>query len=338
MWQLGDAELLAAWQPLPRVTQLQDRHLFPREDRVVFYEHDHSYLVDGVRVPRSVTSLLHAYATPFEPTRALACMKRRDWDVKREAMEQQGLGTSDEDIMARWRRNGEVQSKRGTLLHYHAECLLNGVEVDEPQSPEFVQVRTLYRALLLRGMTPHSTELCVFHCGLRVAGQIDALFLDADCKLVIVDWKRVRNLRTEGFDPSRYPLDRLPDSNYWIYSLQLNLYRYILETEYAHDVAAMYLAVVHPKQPLPRLVEVPRLEAEMRALHDFELEQGRAVSSAPSLDSPFEYPRNVRRARSIVFGSQQLAFEQCLPRSRARWFPRPWRRSLIRPRCQRPRA
>ena len=133
----------------------------------------------------------------------------------------------------------------------------------------------------------HSNSKSIFHVGLRVAGQIDALFLDASWRLVIVDWKRIRFLRTEGFHPLRYPLDRLPDSNYWIYSLQLNLYRYILETEYAHDVSAMFLAVVHPEQPLPRLIEVPRLEAEMRALHDFEIEQGRAVSNAPSLDSPF---------------------------------------------------
>ena len=287
MWQLGDAELMEAWQPLPRVTQLQDRHPFPREDRVVFHEHDHSYFVDGVRVPRSVTSLLHAYATPFEPARALACMKRRDWDVKREAMEQQGMRTSDEDIMARWRRNGEVQSKRGTLLHYHAECLLNGVEVNEPQSPEFVQVRTLYRAFLLRGMTPHRTELCVFHCGLRVAGQIDALFLDPDCKLVIVDWKRVRNIRTEGFDPLRYPLDHLPDTNFWMYSMQLNLYRYIIQTEYGLAVSCMYLAIVHPELPCPRLMEVPPLDAEISELHAYEREQGRATHSAGSLDDPF---------------------------------------------------
>ena len=164
---------------------------------------------------------------------------------------------------------------------------MNGVEIPEPHSPEFKQVRAIFQALLLRGMTPHRTELCIFHCGLRVAGQIDALFLDADWKLVIVDWKRVRNLRSEGFDPLRYPLEQLPDCNFWIYSLQLNLYRYILETEYAHDVAAMFLAVVHPEQPVPRLVEVPRLDAEMRALHEHEIEQGRAVSSAPSLDSAF---------------------------------------------------
>ena len=164
---------------------------------------------------------------------------------------------------------------------------MNGLAVDEPHSPEFTQVNQIYHALLLQGMVPHRTELCIFHCGLRVAGQIDALFLDANRKLVIVDWKRVRSLRTEGFDPLSYPLDRLPDCNYWIYALQLNLYRYILESEYAFDVSGMYLAVVHPDHSLPRLVEVPRLDAEMHALHDFEIEQGRAVSSAPSLDSAF---------------------------------------------------
>ena len=288
MWHLSDDEFLAAWQPLPRVTQLQDLNPFPRENRIVFREHDHKYFVDGQLVPRSVTGLLHEYSAGFDPSRALESMKHgRNWDAKRMEMEEQGLGTSDDEILARWNRNGAVQSRRGQLLHHHAECLMNGLAVEEPHSPEFKQVNQIYHALLLQGMVPHRTELCIFHVGLRVAGQIDALFLDANWRLVIVDWKRVRNLRTEGFDPLRYPLDRLPDSNYWIYSLQLNLYRYILETEYAFDVSAMYLAVVHPEQPVPRLVEVPRLDAEMIALHEYEIEQGRAAPSAPSLDSAF---------------------------------------------------
>ena len=164
---------------------------------------------------------------------------------------------------------------------------MKGVSVQPPHSPEFKQVCQIYSALLSHGMVPHRTELCIFHQGLRVAGQIDALFTDASRRLVIVDWKRVRNLRSDGFDPLRYPFDRLPDENYWMYSLQLNLYRYVLETEYAGDVSAMYLAVVHPEQPLPRLIEVPRLDEEMRALHDFEIEQGRAAPSAALLDSPF---------------------------------------------------
>ena len=102
-----------------------------------------------------------------------------------------------------------------------------------------------------------------------------------------VDWKRVRNIRTEGFDPLRYPFDGLPDTNYWLYALQLNLYRHILESEYAFDVSEMFLAVVHPDLSAPRLIAVPRLDAETSALHDHEIEHGRAVKSARSLDDPF---------------------------------------------------
>ncbi len=147
-------------------------------------------------------------------------------------------------------------------------------------SPEFAQLRSIYQSLLLLGLRPHRTELCICHCGLRLAGQIDALFLDRDLKLVIVDWKRIRDLKYENPQSSLlYPLDHLPDSNYWTYVLQLNMYRYILETEYGLDVSRMMLAVVHPDIS-PRLIDVPRLDAEVQAIHEFEIEHGRADVSA----------------------------------------------------------
>ena len=49
MWQLPDDEFLAAWQPLPRVIQLQERYPFPRENRIVFRDHDHTYIGRGTR-------------------------------------------------------------------------------------------------------------------------------------------------------------------------------------------------------------------------------------------------------------------------------------------------
>ena len=64
-----------------------------------------------------------------------------------------------------------------------------------------------------------------------------------------------------------------------VYSLQLNTYRYILKSEYGFNVSAMYLAVVHPLSPSPRLIEAPRMDEEMRAVHKFEIECGRATES-----------------------------------------------------------
>lgn len=172
---------MLAFLTLPRVPHLKEKYPFPREDRMAFRDHYHKCFVDGVHFSRSVTSLLHEYATTFDPSRALASMKRgRDGEARREAMEQQGLGASDEEIQERWGRNGELQSKRGQLLNHHAELLLNGIEAEEPHSPEFKQVKAVDHARLLRGLTPHRAELCISHGGLRVAGQINALFFDRD--------------------------------------------------------------------------------------------------------------------------------------------------------------
>ena len=49
----------------------------------------------------------------------------------------------------------------------------------------------------------------------------------------------------------------------------------------------MSLAVVHPLNPSPRLIEVPRMDEEMRAIHVFEIDCGRATESIPGAFAPF---------------------------------------------------
>ena len=64
------------------------------------------------------------------------------------------------------------------------------------------------------------------------------------------------------------------------------VYRYILQ-EYGLEVSAMLLAIVHPDMPGPRILEVPRMETEMRLIHDFEIQYGRATESLPGARAPF---------------------------------------------------
>jgi hypothetical protein len=59
------------------------------------------------------------------------------------------------------------------------------------------------------------------------------------------------------------PLHHLPDCNYSHYSLQLNIYRYILESEYGYHVSGMFLGIVHPLSVGPVCVEIPRLDDEI---------------------------------------------------------------------------
>ena len=52
--------------------------------------------------------------------------------------------------------------------------------------------------------------------------------------------------------------------------MQLNLYRYILESEYGLSVSGMCLGIAHPLRAGPLCIEVPRLEAEIAMLVEAE--------------------------------------------------------------------
>ena len=79
-WRLPDNEFLAAFKlpgPSERCDALRIRNPMPREDRIVFHEETHTYRVDGILAPRSVTGLIHEYQSgSFDPAVAVEAMKR----------------------------------------------------------------------------------------------------------------------------------------------------------------------------------------------------------------------------------------------------------------------
>ena len=265
----------------------QKNPLGEREQRIKFYEDEHIYFVDGVRVPRSVTGLVHSYCTgAFRPAEAVASMKASGrWEERRlDFLHADGTEMNSDEIAQRWERQGRVASARGTLLHFHAECWCNGRAIEEPHSLEFTMVLRIAAVLREWGFVPWRTELCVFHMGLKVAGQLDALFINDARQLLLIDWKRCKNVTFDCcWRTLKPPLEHLGDCNGWVYSLQLNMYRWILEAAYGLMVGErMYLAVVHTDLSKPRLVKIPHLEEEVEAVIADQLEKGLAVSRGES--------------------------------------------------------
>lgn len=70
-------------------------------------------------------------------------------------------------------------------------------------------------------------------------------------------------------------------------ALQVNLYAYILETEYGYTVSSMYLAQVHPGLLRPKLISIPRMDQEIELLVEHEIQCGRATQPKPGA-IPFE--------------------------------------------------
>ena len=186
-----------------------------------------------------------------------------------------GPNATIDSIVALWTRNGDVQRARGQLLHFQADQLCQGRDIDEPWSPDLRQAERLLVTMASKGLYPYRSEVSICHAGLRLAGQPDLLLSDEAGTLSVFDWKRIRALNYDcRFRSFRPPLEHLPDSNFWRYAMQVNLYRYMLSC-YGAAVGPMYLGIVHPELLSGRCVQVPDLEDEVAAIVEAEREAGR---------------------------------------------------------------
>ncbi len=75
------------------------------------------------------------------------------------------------------------------------------------------------------------------------------VFENEDGTLSIYDWKRTKAIKKLSFKNvcSNTPcLEHIPDCNFWHYSMQLNIYKYMLEKNYNKTIKDIYLVKIHP--------------------------------------------------------------------------------------------
>jgi hypothetical protein len=137
-------------------------------------------------------------------------------------------------------------------------------------------------------LEPYRSEWVVWDSDWKIAGTIDGVFLDKrDKSYWILDWKRVRSGLEADLEATRWgyiqqddeylepvkpwakkmpsPLDDFYSTKYWNYSLQLNLYREILEKNYGIHIKGMKLVQFHPELGSEcRTHNVMRLEEPIR--------------------------------------------------------------------------
>lgn len=121
------------------------------------------------------------------------------------------------------------------------------------------------------GWRPFRTELRIYDQDLDLAGSIDMLYLHPEFddkipgkkKLIMADWKRCKEIkRSNNFESGFVPLEHLDNCNYNHYSLQLNVYKAILEKYTDYVVAELYLAVFHPDQSTYQMLPIENMQDE----------------------------------------------------------------------------
>ena len=97
------------------------------------------------------------------------------------------------------------------------------------------------------------------------------VYENPDGTLSIYDWKRCKLItRINNFNKFAISpvICHLPDSNFWHYSLQLNTYKYILESKYGRKIKDLFLVRLHPdaEEKNYELISLPDLSIEINDL------------------------------------------------------------------------
>lgn len=253
-----------AWQRLAVVNE------HPRDARIQFNEAEHSYAIDGSKEGWvSCTQFLHNFFGHFDADAVIKkMMSGSNW------IKSKYYGQTADQIKAGWNANGAEASEAGTRMHLDIEHFYNSAKLTvasmkkyddwEPKlSPEWTMFMA-YQEKIGSKMAPFRTEWLVLNEDIKVAGSIDMVYKKKDGKYAIYDWKRAKDIKTENtYQSGLGPLMHLPDTNYWHYSMQLNVYRMILKQKYDIDVDELALVILHPNNPNWRVIKINIMEDEV---------------------------------------------------------------------------
>lgn len=198
-------------------------------DRILTFDEDqHSYIDDTGKSYTSVTKLI---GMGFEKFDAVNIAKRK--------AEREGLNW--QDLVNEWKEAGEKAANAGTRLHQNCEYQILGQE-DRMNEPLDVQERINFNLAYKevkrikndKYAIKFEPEKIIFSPSLNLAGSVDLLVSYESGDYIIYDWKNIKGISTVSFNSKCGILDatsKIPDSNYWHYALQLQIYEIILKVE-----------------------------------------------------------------------------------------------------------
>jgi hypothetical protein len=266
-------------------TVLQALHGHPRDARISFQEEGHLYTVDGEAGSyTSVTTLIHRFFPHFDADAVIAKITKLPKSIY--------FGRDPQDIKEQWAK----ATQDGSWLHEQIELFFDEYagtgavpEIVAP-SVEFGYFLDFFRDHVVGKMKPYRTEMYVFDEDVNVCGSIDMLFCDPqdDSKIYIYDWKRSKEIRTRNaFERGYGCFSHLDNCNFVTYSLQLNLYKYILESKYDKTVVGMMLVILHPVNATYKLFPVQDMQPDIHRML--------ATKDLPASDDPVVFRGNAAK-------------------------------------------
>ena len=140
-----------------------------------------------------------------------------------------------EELLGQWKKKADY----GTLVHEEIELYIK--KQLQPQDDRSIRAVKWLDSYKMQAKYQLHAEKIIYSKELKLAGTIDLLMYDKNMDTyIIIDWKTSRKIETSSYGrkTGNHDITRnLEDCNYNHYSLQLSLYRYILENYYNINIS-----------------------------------------------------------------------------------------------------
>jgi ATP-dependent exoDNAse (exonuclease V) beta subunit len=241
-----------------------------RDHRISFEPISHTYQItsdvesEPAQTFISATTIIHKYFPEFDNDAVIQkMMKSPNWKKS------PYYGKSVDEIKKQWEDNRVSAAAKGTQVHDWIENFyLGGFVCPSKEAEESKSFQNFMNFHNEYGWKPFRTEWRVFTEDYKVAGSIDIVFEGSEKgKIKVYDWKNSKEIKTENrYEKGLEPLTHLPNCNFYHYSLQLNLYKWILERHYDVKVEEMGLIIVHENYPTYLKYDVRDMKKEIELL------------------------------------------------------------------------
>ena len=230
-------------------------------NNVVFTEDGHTYTIDG-KPATSVTTFIGKFKKPFE---------RDFWATKSAKKENKTL----QEILDKWDSISLRACNKGSKFHAFAENYINNkvlpniiydFDIDMKAYDKIESHFLKFYEDSKENLIPVSSELCVGSSQLGICGMVDQLYYSKTLEsLVIFDWKTNKKMsyKSKFKNNMLEPISHLPECEFTTYSLQLSLYKYIIELETKLDIKKCFIVWFNEKNDSYKLIECADYKKEI---------------------------------------------------------------------------
>lgn len=214
-----------------------------------YFAHDQEFI--------SVSSFLNTFVDP------------QDWDALSIDLAKKQK-TTPEELRELWNIRKDFSIVRGTEFHLYVHKYLSENKKIRTVTPIFKEIQLFHKFWDKKNKDRYiiiDTELIVCCKKIRLAGTIDCLVLNKNTgKIYLLDWKTNRTIYQDGTGKFFLePLSHLPNSDLHKYSLQLNMYRYLLEQS-CQDLVIEDLFLIHFSPKICNTIRCLNLKDEIQKI------------------------------------------------------------------------